>query len=313
MVKLSPQFYYKKNRLQQLKGFYHTAQCNSFSKAAEKMGLTQSTITLQLQSLERDLGIKLLDRNAKKVELTKEGKMFYSYAVPYIQGMDNLFENFKEDLKKFDSAIVDIAANHVSISYILPRYIKKFKDIHSDVRFKIRNLAKEDAIKKLINDEVDMFLYPMPQNGIPAECDFIPLAEYHPILLVKKNHPLATKKSITLADISPYELVRIDPKFIVLPAFEEAVRLYKFKVTMELEVFDWEILKKFVRADIGIAIISDMALEDGWEKEFVIRDLTNYFPKMMYGILVKKRKIATGLVKEFLELFTSEKLFTTNL
>ena len=60
---LPKQFYYKKNRLQQLRGFCYAAQMGSMLKCANKMGLTQGAITLQIQSLERDLGIKLFERN----------------------------------------------------------------------------------------------------------------------------------------------------------------------------------------------------------------------------------------------------------
>lgn len=302
------QFYYKRNRIQQLKGFYYTAQTGSVSKAAKKMNLTQAAITIQIQSLERDLGVKLFKRDGQKIRLTEEGKNLYAQAIHYIQGIDDLFEGFIKLNNNRLSNIIDIASNHVGISYILPKYIKKFKTLNPSVKFKIRNLSKNECISRLLNDEINMFIYPMTHNEIPDELEFFPIVKYQPILLTKKDHPLAKKKRITLSDVSKYELVRIDPKLITLPAFEELLKAHKIYSTIEFEMSDWEILKKFVKADIGIAMISNIVLEGEKESELVGRVLTDYFPEMTYGILVKKSKKQHGLFKQFFDFIAREKL-----
>ena len=141
-MKLPKQFYYKRNRIQQLKGFYHAVQTGSISGAAKKMGLTQAAVTLQIQSLERDVGVKVFNREGQKIKLTNDGKTLYLQAAYFIQGIDDLFEGFvkfTED-KKLNS--IDIASNHAGISYILPKYIKRFKTEHKNTKFKIRNLSK---------------------------------------------------------------------------------------------------------------------------------------------------------------------------
>ena len=308
-MQLPKQFYYKHNRLQQLKGFYHTVQTGSISKAAEKMCLGQSAVTQQIQSLERDLKVKLFDRDKKKkFKVTEEGKMLYICSTQYIQGIDDLFKSFFNAAKRGKSNTINLAANHVSISYILPKYIKRFKDKYPNIKFNITQLAKDDAIRKLMSDEIHLFIYPMLVNEIPPELDFIPIVKHQPILLIRKDHPLAKKKNLTLFDIAKYELVRIDPKFITLPAFEDIIRLYGFKVSIKLEVADWEILKQFVKAGIGVAMISSIILEGTQDEELTNRDLTNYFPEMVYGILLKKGKIFSGLTKDFVRMLETEKL-----
>jgi len=302
------QFYYKKNRLQQLKGFYHTAQEGSITKAAKKMRLNQSTISLQIQTLERDLGVKLFERCKGRVNLSDEGKMFYKFATPYIQGIDGLYENFIQHIKEKKSNVIDIAANHAGISYILPNYIKKFRTINPQVKFKIRNLQKDDAINRLLNNEIDLFIYPMSHQDIPEELEFIPVVNYQPIVLTRKDHPLALKKNITLADVKKYELVRVDPKFITLPSFEELIKMHGLETYIEFEIADWEILKRFVEAGIGIAIISNICLEGEEKRNLMGRVLTNYFPEMTYGILTKKGKMMGGLLGDFINFMKMEKL-----
>ena len=308
-MQLPNQFYYKHNRLQQLKGFYYTVQAgSSISKAAAKMGLTQSTVSLQIQSLERDLNVKLFERTGKRMKITESGKILFMCAIPYIQGIDDLFQGFFNLAERTKSETINLAANHASISYILPKYIKKFKDKNPNIKFVIKQLSKDDAIEKLMSNEIDFFIYPMLVKEIPPELEFVPVVKHQPILLIRKDHPLAKQKGLTLFDIAKYELVRIDPKFITHPAFEDIIRLYGFKVNIQLEVADWEILKQFVKAKIGVAMISSIILEGANEKELTTRDLTKYFPEMVYGILFKKGKNFTGLTKDFIKMLKTEKL-----
>ncbi len=293
-------FYYKKNRIQQLKGFYNTVQTGSISKSAEKMGLSQSAVTLQIQSLERDLGIKLFKRDSKKIKLTEDGKLLYAQSSHFIQGIDDIFEGFTEFVKEKNKNTLSIASNHAGISYILPKPLKKIKEIHPGAKFKIQNLPQEECIKRILDGDIDIFIYPMKSDQVPDELEFIPIVKYQPILITKKGHPLTKIKDLSLSDIARYELIRIDPKLITLPSFEEIIQIHNFKTSVEFESADWEILKKFVKADIGIAMISNIVIDEEDENLLDTTLLTQHFPQMTYGILIKKGKIPKGILKNFL-------------
>lgn len=307
MEQLSKQFYYKRNRLQQIKGFCYTVQTGSMAKSAEKMGLTPSTITLQIQSLERDLGIRLFERDVKKIKLTTEGQMFYTYSISHVQGMENLFENFTKFIKDKKSNVISIGGN-VSICYILPKYIQAFEALYPDVKFEIRNLVKQDAIKRVINDEIDILVYSMTPKLLPSELDFFPIVEYPPILLTNKNHSLTQKKNITLSDIKQHKLLRLDPQFITVPNFDEVAKCHGLETKIEFEMANYEILKKFVKAGVGIAIVSSICLEDESDKDLVGRNLSDHFPSLTYGVMMKKGKIAHPLLQEFANMLQTSKL-----
>jgi LysR family cys regulon transcriptional activator len=309
MEEPSKQFYYKRNRLQQIKGFCYTVQAGSMAKSAERMGLTPSTITLQIQSLERDLGIKLFERDLKKIKLTHEGQMFYNYSVSYVQGIENLFENFAQIAKNKKSNVISVGGN-VSICYILPKYIQQFEYNNPEVKFEIRNLVKQDAIKRLINDEIDILVYSMTPKLLPSELDFFPIVEYPPILLTNKNHTLNKKEKITLTDIKEHKLLRLDPQFITVPNFDEVVKCHGLETKIEFEMANYEILKKFVKAGVGIAIVSSICLEDESDQELVGRNLSDHFPSLTYGIMVKKNKISHPLLQKFIDHLQDSKLLS---
>ncbi len=302
------QHYYKNNRFQQLKGFCYTVQTGSMSNAAKKMRLTQGAVSLQIKSLERDLGVQLFERGKNNIELTTEGKKFYTHVAPHIYGADEMFEDFIKYLKQEKSNIINIAANNVSICYILPKYLQKFEVAHPEVKFEIRNLVREEAIKRLMNNEVDMLIYSMKIDEVPKELDFIPIVEYKPILLTRKNHPLAIKKNLKLSDVKSYSLLRLDQKFVTVPNFDEIAKHYGLKTKIEFEMGNYEILKKFVTAGIGISIVSSICLEGEKGRDLVGNNLTEYFPGIIYGILVKKGKKHYGLTQDFIKILTTEKL-----
>ncbi len=303
------QFHYKKNRLQQIKGFCYTVQTGSMVKSAERMGLTPSTITLQIQSLERDLGIQLFERDSRILKLTNNGKMFYDYSVAYVQGMEELFENFTKFANDKKQNVISIGGN-VSICYILPKYIRAFEEMYPEVRFEIRNLIKQDAINRAVNDELDILVYSMTPQRLPSELDFFPIVQYNPILLMNKNHPLNEKKAITLTDIKEYKLLRLDPQFITVPNFDEVAKCHGLETKIEFEMANYEILKKFVKAGVGIAVVSNICLEDEVDPDLVGRDLSEYFPSLTYGIMIKIGKMVSPLLQKFMDFLQNEKLLS---
>jgi len=79
-------FRYKQNRLQQLRGFCAVVEMRSVSRAAVRLRLTQPTVSLQVQALERELRANLFERRGPKIELTSEGQLLYDLARPLVEG-----------------------------------------------------------------------------------------------------------------------------------------------------------------------------------------------------------------------------------
>ncbi len=124
------QIYYKNNRLQQIRGFCNVVIYGSITEAAKAMGLTQSAITLQVQSLERDLKTQLFHRSKKdyhkRIKLTREGQMFYESAAPVVNAADNLYNQFFLNNTEYHDNLLRIAGHHsvFSILYQNPSIIQ---------------------------------------------------------------------------------------------------------------------------------------------------------------------------------------------
>lgn len=297
---LPKQFYYKKNCLQQLKGFCNTVHTGSISKAAKKMGLNQSTITLQIQSLERDLKTKLFDRDKKRIKLNKDGEIFYEMILVHINGIDSSYQEFIRRKNKKDP-VIKIAVHHVAISHLLPPYIKEFQAKYPNVKISIQNISSNEAIKRLQEDEVDLILYP----NINPSAEFISHTcfSYDPVLIMHKDHPLAEKIEVKLTDVSKYNVVRIDPSLITLPLFESAYKEFGFKTNIDFENGNWEMIKSFVRGGIGLGFVSELYITKN-DSDLVCKKLNKYFPILEYKLVMKNGKYQTRETQEFVNIMS---------
>lgn len=291
-------FLYKKNRLQQIKGFYYAGRYRSISEAGRVMNLTQSTVTLQIQSLERDLGFKLLNRDSKPLSFTEQGEEFYKIACPLMHEFESVVEKFLNRKKEKEHKKVDIAVHHIAISHMMPHIIWHLKKSFPDAKVMVRNLAPSEAVRLLKEGKIDLALYPnMPRE---AEIKQIETVSYDPILIMNKKHPLAKKTIKSLKDLKDFDLIRIDKNLITLPLFEEAVRTHGIKGSIEFENGDWEMLKNFVKKNNFVAIVSAICLNKS-DSDLVVKNLARFFPKMSYSISVKGGGILKPIVQGMID------------
>ncbi|EFK95012.1 transcriptional regulator, LysR family [sediment metagenome] len=303
-MKLPKQFYYKKNRLQQLKGFYYTVQTGSVSQAAEKMGLNQSTVTLQIQSLERDLKTQLLDRTKKKIKPNQDGEIFYHMVAYYLNGIDSLYEEFLNKKTQATSNVVNIATHNIAISHLLPTYIKKFQEQYPNATIGIKNITSDEAIKRLYDDEVDFILY--PDINPPSELFSQVCFAYNPVLVMHKDHPLAKKRGeIELKDISNYNTIRVEKRLITLPVFEKMFEELKFKSSINFENGNCDMVKNFVKAEIGLGFVSELCVDKD-DKDLIYKKINKYFPVTEYKLVMKNGKKPSILAESFVKILVGK-------
>lgn len=298
MSQILNDFLYKKNVLQQLKGFYHVARHNSISEAAKIMNLSQSTVTLQVQSLERDLKMKLFARDSKPLSLTEDGREFYKMICPLVHEFEFVIDKFLNVKKDEEQKKIDIAVHHVAISHLMPIIISRLKKIHPELRMIIRNIAPSEAIKRLKEGKIDLAFYPNLKNE--PEIKTTEIVSYEPTLIMRKDHPLSKRSVKKLSELSEFDLIRIDQNLITLPLFEEFIKTHSIKGSVEFENGNWEMLKYFVKQNDFIAIVSSLCLEKN-ERDLEVKSLANFFPKMSYGISARSGEKLKPIIQDFVE------------
>jgi len=294
----SPNFYYKKNRLKQLRAFHQVVRTGSITKAAEALFLSQPSVSLQLQALERELDAPLFERLGTSLKLTPQGEVLYQLAQPLVEGIDKLDESFAAAFGQIDSGEISIGAGESTILYIMPEPVRRFIEAYPNVRLKLQNVTGRDGLRLLRADEIDLAVGSM----LDAADDILyePVVTYDAVLITPLDHPLAKKEKVTLADISPYGLI-LPPRHlstwrIVEYTFQEQGLTY----SVTLEAGGWEVIKKYVELGMGISVVTDICLT-GQEKVARI-PLTNYFPSRSYGIVLRKGRYISPQAQRFIDI-----------
>jgi DNA-binding transcriptional LysR family regulator len=291
--------------IQQLKGFHAVAKYLNFTIAAQKTHRTQPTISLQVKSLEEELGVKLFERlGPKKVTLTKEGQLFLEITAPVLHEFSSLQSKFNEARGMFHTSNVQIVTHSSVMIYLLPSVIKKFKKLYPQVKLLILNRPRKEMIKMVENGEVDFGISSL--DGIPPALDYQIFSRYNRILIANKNHEISKKSTITLTDISKYPLVlpNIDSntRKMIDRAFSEANLSYE----LTMEVVGRSAIKAYVEMDLGLSIINEYYVTDEDKKNLFVKNMSKYFGMAETGVLIRKNRILPKPSETFITLLKEE-------
>jgi DNA-binding transcriptional LysR family regulator len=292
-------FRYKQNRLQQLKGFCAVVETRSVSKAAGRLSLTQPTVSLQVQSLERDLRTTLFERRGPKIALTFEGELLYELARPLVEGLTALEEDFEARRKNVEKGKLAIAAGESTIQYVLPRTVQQFAGEHSGIGLTLHNVTGQQGLQQLRERQVDFCVGPILDT--PADIAFEPVVAFDPVLITPLRHPLSRLSKVSLRDISRYPLI-LPPRHLSTWRQVELVFLqHHLPYEVRLEMGGWEVIKRYVELGMGISIVMNVCLT-GRDRLEVI-PVGRYFPKRVYGIVQLRSRELSPQARAFIETF----------
>jgi DNA-binding transcriptional LysR family regulator len=296
--------YYKQNRLQQLRGFCYAAQAQSISRAAERIFLSQPSVSLQIQALERELNATLFERRGPKITLTPEGRLLFEQAWPLVEAIDMLPHTFAARRGEVDKGRLDIAAGESTILYILPTFMQRFVRDHPGIEFKLHNVTGRDGLAMLRRGEVDLVVGSM--IDVPDDIDYRPTFSYDPMLITPLDHPLAKKRRVRLEDIAGYPLI-LPPRHLTTWRVVDLVfQQHNLTYEVKMEAGGWEVIKKYVALGLGISIVTSICLTDADQLAKI--SLGKYFPKRTYGVVLRKGQVLSPQAARFIALIGPESL-----
>jgi LysR family hydrogen peroxide-inducible transcriptional activator len=183
----------------QLEYFEAICTAGSFVKAADICGVTQPSLSMQIQKLEEELGIVLLDRSRQPVIPTSIGETFREKAKKIIEGKEMLIQDvrlYKGEIKgNIKMGIIPTVA-----PYLLPIFIDQFLADYPDVKVTVYELTTEQIVQKLKNNMLDTAILATPLGDNQLTETPIYYEEF--VVYVNENHPLSAKNSVDIADLN---------------------------------------------------------------------------------------------------------------
>ena len=143
--------------LHYLRIFYEVATEKSFTRAANKLFINQSAVSIQVKKFEEMLNTKLFDRTSKKIKLTYSGEVLFKVAEEIFQKVKRA-EKEIEKIVLFDKAKIIIGATHMVGEHLLPRIMKGFAKAHPEVEYDLVIKERDAILRELKEGKVDMVL-----------------------------------------------------------------------------------------------------------------------------------------------------------
>lgn len=293
-------FYYKGNRLKQLRAFCTIAKLGTLSRAAEALFLSQPSISLQLSALEKELGARLIERRRRRVALTREGQALYDIALPLVEGLDNLDHQFRTLNAGFVGSELHIAAGSSTIQYLLPSLVRAFREQQPGIKLQLHNVTGKDGLALLRSDEVDFAIGSM--LDVPNDLGYEPVYSYDPMLILPLDHPLAVKSEIRLEDLSPYGLILPPQRLTTYRLVDLIFQQRRVPYHVAIEVGGWEVIKQYVAMGLGISIVTGICIGEADRARLAVRNMSAYFPQRTYGVVVRKGKYLSAEARTFVDL-----------
>src|SRR5476649_996034 len=175
-------YYYKGNRHKQLRAFVTVVKLGTLTRAAEALFLSQPTISLQLQALERELGVSLVERRRRRINLTNAGEALYELARPLVEGWETLDRDFKARVQGLQGGRLTIAAGTSTIQYLLPELVRRYRERFPAVQLQLANVTGKDGLALLRADQADFAVGSM--LDVPNDIAWASVHHYDPMLIM---------------------------------------------------------------------------------------------------------------------------------
>src|ERR1051326_8090284 len=285
-------------QIESLKVFCDLAETESFTKAAQINQVTQSAVSQQISSLERQFKSLLIERSKKKFRLTREGEVLYEYSKQIIQTYDSLHSKLQE-IKDIISGTIRLATIYSIGLHDLPPYIKKFLKSYPTVNVHVEYRRSNQVYEDVLGNVVDMGLVAYPNKD--AKLEIVPLRKDRLVMISHPQNPLAKNKAIHLNDIAGQKFIGFEPDIPTRKAIDKIFKDHNIAVHTVMEFDNIETVKRAVEIDAGISVVPQGTIIQEVTKQTLaavpFEDAEFYRP---LAAIYKKNKVLSPAMKQFL-------------
>jgi DNA-binding transcriptional LysR family regulator len=245
----------------QLAAFCAVVERRSFSQAAEQLGVTQPAVSLQIRSLEKRLGLQLLDRSGRRVEPTEAGNRLYRSAQRLLAMEEQLLADLGGESEGELSGRLEIGASTGPGGIVLPVVLAEFQQLHPDVHVALAVSDTQHVVEQVARREVELGVVGASRRhrGVVFE----PFFRDEVVLAVPRGHRFAGR-TVTLEELKGEPLVLMQEGAGVRQVIEEELRAAGLRLRdldVRLELGLQESARSAVVAGYGVTFISRSAIE----------------------------------------------------
>src|ERR1700691_2675702 len=295
--------------LKDLKYLVALAETGHFGRAAERTFVSQPTLSAQLKKLEEHLGVKLVERQPKNVQLTEVGKQIVVRARRMLDEENEIIALARNNTDPLGGKL-KVALIPTVGPYLLPRVMQKIRKALPHLGLMLYEHQTEALLKRLRDGEIDLGVIALPamQEGLESR----ELYEEAFTVALPMSHPLAQKSAIRVQDLKGQILLLLEDGHCLRDQALEICSRVDVREAEDFRATSLETLRQMVVAALGITLLPDLAVESpfGSQRGLTIREFAKPAPTRAIGAVWRKsstRPLAIAAVCDVVDQATAAK------
>ncbi|MCS7167734.1 MAG: LysR family transcriptional regulator [Gemmatales bacterium] len=240
--------------LETLKIFCDVVSWQSFSKAAQVNGVSQSAVSQAIAQLERRLRVQLIDRSSRPLQLTAEGKIFYHGCRELLERFQALERSLRNNSDHLQLPVRVAAIYSVSLRD-MSQYVERFRRIDPRANVHIDYLHPDQVYQRVLDGTADLGLVSFPTPG--RKLVALPWREEVMVVACAPQHPWAKRREIRIAALQGQPYVHFEKGLVIRRQVDRFLRQHGVSVQVVMEFDNIENIKKAVEAGAGIALLPE--------------------------------------------------------
>ena len=250
----------------QFNAFLTVARLGNFTRAAARLAISQSTLTVQIRNLEQTLGVRLFDRNRRQVSLTSAGRELITPIDDIVERIDSLVA-LTQDVSALRRGVVTIAALPSIASSALPPAVAAFVAANPGIKVRIHDVVAQRIIELVKAGDVDFGVGSLIRKD--RELVVEPLWTDEMRLFVDRRHALAARRSVRLGDLRQIPLILTTRDSSARQLFDKAADRAKMVFTPAFEAHYMSTALALARAGLGAAVLPELAIKPLLDSQLV--------------------------------------------
>lgn len=246
--------------LQQLHAFVAAAERGSFRAAAEQIHLSPPALSRRIEGLETALGARLFHRTTREIRLTSLGRVFLDRARAALDDLESAMLSVS-DIAATRTGRVTVGCVSSAAVYFLPAVVRSFTEKYPGIRLRVVDEPANQVLAAVIAGEADFGISFM-RTRVP-EIDFEQIHVDPFVLALRRDHPLAKRKSVTWAELGQERLISVARSSGNRQLLDDALAKAGMNPPTAVEVSHISTLLGMVEAGLGVAVAPRMALRPG--------------------------------------------------
>ncbi|MEE4173218.1 MAG: LysR substrate-binding domain-containing protein [Xanthomonadales bacterium] len=243
--------------LRALKYFVTLAEIKHFSRAAEACFVSQPTLSTQIRKLEEELGVQLVERAPRKVQLTPVGEEIAARARHVLRDVAQI-EAAARRSRDPETGTLRLGLFPTLAPYLLPHVVPRIRSRFPELRLELAEEKTADILSLLDNGDLDAALLALPVED--DRLDRIELFDEPFVLAMPRGHPLASRERIATKDLEGAELLLLEDGHCLRDHALEVCSLSGARERVDFHATSMETLRQMVAADVGVTLMPALSV-----------------------------------------------------